>query len=417
MSKQVHQVSNVVVASEVRLQRGPDGSIVCPTGTRDYTFWSRYLDVFRTVTVVARVNDRRSGGLPVEGDGVRVHAIPDFGGGVGLARRYVSVMKLLGSVVALDQSAYILRVPGILGNLLSRMLATQSKPFAVEVVGDPHDVFAPSAIRHPLRPVLRHWMTRSLRRQCRSAVATAYVTQQALQRRYPPSPDTYTTHYSSVELPPEAFASEPRRYGRIANSPPYEIVGVGRLNQAYKGADVLVRAIDLCRRRGMDVRLTWLGDGHTRGELERLAAELDLSDHCRFVGDVPAGSAVRGYLDTADLFVMPSRTEGLPRAMIEAMARGVPCIGSAVGGIPELLEPFEMSPPDDPDRLAQLMMDTLRDPLRMSEMSERNLRKAANYAQGVLRAKRRRFYEIVRDRTSLRFRTSVVSGSPQIANS
>ena len=64
-----------------------------------------------------------------------------------------------------------------------------------------------------------------------------------------------------------------------------------------------------------------------------------LRDRVRFRGQLTTPVDVRAELDRADLFVLPSRQEGLPRAMIEAMARALPCIGSSVGGIPELLQP------------------------------------------------------------------------------
>ena len=63
------------------------------------------------------------------------------------------------------------------------------------------------------------------------------------------------------------------------------------------------------------------------------------------------GHGVTEQLDAADVFVLPSRQEGLPRAMIEAMARSLPCVGSDVGGISELI-PDWVVPPNDPQALA-----------------------------------------------------------------
>ena len=114
------------------------------------------------------------------------------------------------------------------------------------------------------------------------------------------------------------------------------------------------------------------------------------------VGELKAGNAVRAALDAADLFVMPSRTEGLPKAMIEAMARGLPCIGSRVGGIPELLEEEEMFRPDDPGNLAAKIAEVLGDPARMARLSRRNLEVARRYTADVLRTRRNEFYLRVR---------------------
>lgn len=58
-------------------------------------------------------------------------------------------------------------------------------PYGVEIIADPCDVFAPGSIKHPLRPFFRWWFPRDLSRVCQEACAAAFVTKEALQRRYP----------------------------------------------------------------------------------------------------------------------------------------------------------------------------------------------------------------------------------------
>jgi glycosyltransferase involved in cell wall biosynthesis len=120
----------------------------------------------------------------------------------------------------------------------------------------------------------------------------------------------------------------------------------------------------------------------------------------RFLGHLPPGDAVRKELDAADLFVLPSRTEGLPRALIEAMARALPCIGSSVGGIPELLSPSERFPPDDVDALAGKILEILGDRNRCSRLSHENLQKAGDHHLDALRPRRQAFYRAVREATA-----------------
>jgi glycosyltransferase involved in cell wall biosynthesis len=124
-----------------------------------------------------------------------------------------------------------------------------------------------------------------------------------------------------------------------------------------------------------------------------------VKDRITFTGALPAGPAVRGQLDLADLFVMPSRTEGLPRAMVEAMARGLPCIGSSVGGIPELLAQEDLVPPGDADALARKIAEVAGDPHRLAAMSARNLAKAKLYSGSALAERRMAFYRHVREAT------------------
>ena len=146
-------------------------------------------------------------------------------------------------------------------------------------------------------------------------------------------------------------------------------------------------------------RLTLVGDGHLLERYRQMANDLGLSACVRFTGRLPAGEGVRKELDAADVFVMPSLTEGLPRAMVEAMARGLPCVGSTVGGIPELLPAEDLVPPSDAAALAAKLVDVLDDPARLTRMSARNLETSRQYAASIQEERRRAFYRELRDRT------------------
>jgi glycosyltransferase involved in cell wall biosynthesis len=149
----------------------------------------------------------------------------------------------------------------------------------------------------------------------------------------------------------------------------------------------------------MDLRLVLIGDGKHRAELEERAAARGIGDRVHFRGQLTAGAAVRAELDRADVYCMPSRTEGMPRAMVEAMARALPCIGSTMGGIPELLPPEDMVPPGDVDALAAKIREIVTDPARLAAMSARNLRRARDYHEEILRERRSACYHALRERT------------------
>jgi glycosyltransferase involved in cell wall biosynthesis len=85
--------------------------------------------------------------------------------------------------------------------------------------------------------------------------------------------------------------------------------------------------------------------------------------------------------------------------MLEAMARALPCIGSNVGGIPELLSSEDLVSPGDVDRLADKISEVLSDPQRMARMSERNWRVSQEYRYDVVRSREMEFYRQVRIRT------------------
>jgi glycosyltransferase involved in cell wall biosynthesis len=294
------------------------------------------------------------------------------------------------------EDAVIMRVGSTLANVLTPVLLRAGHPFGIEVVGDPDETFSRGGVKHPLRAVFRIWFTRALRQQCRMACAVAYVTEERLQRRYPASPPAFTTHYSSIELSDDAIAGEPRK----ARPPEgrFRLVLIGSLEQLYKGPDVLLRAMARPELRQTELRI--VGTGRHLEELKVLAASLGLSDRVTFTGQLSPGKAVQAELDWADLFVLPSRTEGLPRALIEAMARGMPAVGSTAGGIPELLPPDTLFRPGDPVGLARKIAEVIADPSRREKMGARNHERAKSYRESILRQRRVAMYRHVAQRTA-----------------
>lgn len=291
--------------------------------------------------------------------------------------------------------AVILRVGGQIASCIKPLLFQTGHPYGVEVVADPYDVFAPGSIKSPLRPFLRWYSPPRLRELCFKACAASYVTEEALQKRYP-CPN-FSVSASTVQLTEESFVSEPRSYH--GKTDPFTLIFVGTMAQLYKAPDVLINAVAVCVREGLNLDFVLVGDGQYRGELEALAQKLGLDKRVRFLGQLPSGEAVRSRLDQADLFILPSHQEGLPRAMIEAMARALPCIGSTVGGIPELLPAEDMVSPGDMEALARKIREVVTTPQRMTEMSARNLETAKKYRDEFLQKKRIAFYRHVQEIT------------------
>jgi glycosyltransferase involved in cell wall biosynthesis len=197
----------------------------------------------------------------------------------------------------------------------------------------------------------------------------------------------------------EARAERLRRL-RSSAEPPALCLRLGFLGsfaQLSKGPDVLLRAAAACLKDKLDCEVVLAGEGKFRQTLERLASDLGIMDRVRFLGSLLPGDAVRDFLDQVDLFVLPSRTEGLPRALVEAMARGCPAIGSNVGGIPELLLPEDLVVRDDPRSLAGKIHEVCADPERMIRMSRRNWEGAKGYVPEVVQTRRLEFYRRIRD--------------------
>ncbi|MEM9604982.1 MAG: glycosyltransferase [Pseudomonadota bacterium] len=127
-----------------------------------------------------------------------------------------------------------------------------------------------------------------------------------------------------------------------------------------KGYDVLLDALESFRSRGFDFQLTLLGDGPERSALESQVARLDLQDHVHFKGQTLDN--MPWYLH-ADLFIQPSRSEGFPNTVVEALTCGTVVVASdCPGGIRELVRDGEngvLFATEDPLSLAQALADTV----------------------------------------------------------
>jgi glycosyltransferase involved in cell wall biosynthesis len=144
---------------------------------------------------------------------------------------------------------------------------------------------------------------------------------------------------------------------------PVRIASVGRVTEA-KGADVLLDAFSIVARRHPEAKLTYFGDGELIPRLTSRAAERGLGQRVSFAGYVPSRSEIFGSID---ICVQPSRRESMSNSVIEAMARGIPCVVADVGGMRETIvdgeSGFVVPREDAPacaDAICRLMADRER---------------------------------------------------------
>lgn len=138
--------------------------------------------------------------------------------------------------------------------------------------------------------------------------------------------------------------------------PPATLIGTARLERV-KGFDVLLDALAILKERGEVWHLTLAGDGVERGALEAQAARLGVGDRVTFAGHVTQDE-LRDRYRAARLFVMPSRGEGLPIALLEAMAAGLPFVATDVDGIGEIATEAagRLVPSEDPRAFAEAIL-------------------------------------------------------------
>jgi glycosyltransferase involved in cell wall biosynthesis len=187
-------------------------------------------------------------------------------------------------------------------------------------------------------------------------------------------PNNVQTVYNGVELRPPCLEDRSVVRERLGIGGFREIVlTIGNIRK-IKGIDIFLRAAaQTCKMRPSTLFLI-VGDNHEPAhfsELEELVVELGISKNVRFYGP---SEDVASLLASADVFCLPSRSEGFSNALIEAMAAGIPCIASRVGGNAEAIEDGSngvLVPSEDPTSLSSAISGLLNDPIRAQALGKR----------------------------------------------
>ncbi|HEY7291832.1 MAG TPA: glycosyltransferase [Vicinamibacterales bacterium] len=198
-----------------------------------------------------------------------------------------------------------------------------------------------------LRKELKFWIAAAL--LCDRVVAVCEAARRNMTDGAPSVAHKLVTIRNGAHPPRTDSAQMPAKRG-------FTLVSVARLVRS-KGFDTLLRAVAVAHRVVPDLRLWIVGSGAELNALERLSNELRLEAVVRFCGE---RRDVGNWLHAADVFVLPSRSEGLPISAIEAMAAGLPAIVTDVGGMPELVAlsgAGVVIPVDDVESLARAIVD------------------------------------------------------------
>jgi glycosyltransferase involved in cell wall biosynthesis len=393
----------ILLTSEARFERAPDGTVWASAASGS-TIWNRYLEVFSAVKLAARMVDVQypsAGCVQASTPGLTFCALPPYSGLGGFARSGRTVRAAETDAVRVCP-AVVVRSPSPIAYLAARSALRMGRRYGAQIVGDPDQVFSPGAFQHPLRVPLRYAVTAAQKYVARHAAAVMFVTSQVLQRKYPAEGRVFAG--SDVALDDDAFIAE-RSFERH-ESKPFTLVTVAALDQPYKGIAILLDALSELRQTGRFVQLFVAGAGVLLPELEARAQSLGLNSNVQFMGQLDR-EGVRRMLDAGDVFVLPSLTEGLPRALLEAMARGLPAIATNVGGIPELLPPEDLVPPRNATALARRLRDLMDDAVARRAMGERNRDIAYRFHERVQAPLRRAFLLAVRDACAAATREAV----------
>lgn len=293
----------------------------------------RYLSDFVTVMIRAvpfEDGENRNRYTKISDD-YRVIPIPNLMSLRGIFFKRQEVSRWLRQELC-RYDAVVCRLSGLVGMTAAEICREQNIPYLVECVGNPWDALRYFGNKGKFAAPYFYWKTKQI---IRRAPYVIYVTKEYLQKIFPTKGAWVAC--SNVTLPKQDARIFEKRleHLRWGHQGPVIMGSAGKIDLRYKGYEWVIRSIRMLNEAGIRVRYELAGDGDPSALLTAMKEE-GVEDQVHLVG-VLSHEQVLSWMDGLDLYLQPSETEGLPRALIEAMSRGCPCVGSDAGGIPELL--------------------------------------------------------------------------------
>jgi len=256
-------------------------------------------------------------------------------------------------------------------------------PFALEVVNDP----SAWNMNFFVKMISCHY----LKSMCIRANGVAYVTKEYLQKKYPQkSQNAFSASYSTVDIESKYIVP----YQEYSVKQNFRLVHVANLIDGFdKGHDTVLSVIRCLVCDGYNTEIVFVGDGPGTDTFKQMAKEFGIDDHVFFTGRITNKDDYMNCLKESDAFIFPSHTEGLPRVIIEAMASGLPCIASPVGGTSELIDDWCLVDYNNVNGYVEAIKKLIHDTDLYNKTRKRNIEKSKEFAREVLTAKRNLFYQ------------------------
>lgn len=321
-----------IFCHDLPIYKDKDG-VYCSTTLTDDLF-QRYFRVVDELYVATRVYKIETTYLEAHQEkitlpGVKIIEFPNLNKPQYVLTRIPEAKKRLTDAISKVDLVFIRG--GIIAVLASRICRKAGKPYLVEVAGYAWgEYWNHSYIGKLIAPYMEYQSKKSIR----DAKYVVYVTEKWLQNKYPTNGES--TYASNVILQDIDDDSLDRRLEKISKrkSDDVWVLGTTAVVNKAKGQQYVIEAMSKLDS-SYNIRYELVGTGNIE-YLKKIAKKYNVENRVVFRGEL-SHQEVLNWLDTIDTYIQPSMQEGLPRALIEAMSRGCPAIGSTTAGIPELL--------------------------------------------------------------------------------
>ncbi len=360
-----------------------------------YDFYQRYLRVFDKLRLVTRcVHEDYLGKSRVLLDDPRIEYVPlPFFSGPA---QYVKVYHMIGKAIRNITDgcdAAILRLPSTVAQRVAYQVMKSGIPYGTELVFDAKDAL--DSATNIFERILWYRIHKQMVYTCNKANGVACVTANYMQSHYTSKrPDAFFANYSSLALP-RAFYTSARQYPEdkvfVVSHVCTQVMYNGR-----KGYNEIIEAMKILKERNVKVRVEFAGPDYHNGiqQLTNFTKMLNVEDRVKFIGGLNR-QQLSEYLEASDLYVMPTRAEGLPRVIIEAMAKGLPCITTPVSGNPELVSEHFLVDYSDITTLADRIEELVMNKTIYEKTSKENFDRSLQYEASVLEKHRDSYYKML----------------------
>lgn len=361
-------------------------------------FLSRYIRVFDKVRLALRCIEEKNikpQRVLIDNPKIEVYPIPIFHGPKEYALTYFKIGKILRNVVE-GCDAAILRLPSTIAQRAYKRIIKSGIPYATEIVFDAND--GKETASNMLESFLWGKIDRQMKKICYNADGVSCVTEKYLQKRYfSKKTGHFESHYSTLALN-KSFFTSPRSY------PDHSPLTIAHVDlqiglHSRKGTDIIIKALEKLKRRGVVVNVKFAGDDwdNSTEAILSYAKDHHVDGQVQCVGFLTRDK-LESFLNDSDLFVLPTKAEGLPRVIIEAIAKGLPTITTPASGNPELIPAKYLVDFYDVDGLAERIETFVTSKEAYEEASKVNFEHSLQYEASILEERRDKFYNNLRAR-------------------
>lgn len=320
-------------------------------------------------------------------DNLNVVSIPDFKSIKGLIFNYFRAREIVNATVDSHQ-IIVVRQPSASGTMAAKEALRRKIPIMAEFVACTYDAYWNYNWKGKLIAHYKMWVQKKMVKKLPYLI---YVTKEFLQKRYPSS--AKQINCSNVELKSIDKESLNTRLIKIKNQTENRILKIGTvaaLDVPFKGQADVIKAIAVLKRKGFNFEYHLVGQGDKQFLFETAQKE-NVLDLIKIVGPLKH-EQVFDFYDQIDLYIQPSKQEGLPRALIEAMSRACPSLGARTAGIPELLDDDFIFQPGNVSEIAKKL--TKFNKTIMLQQAEINFNKSQEFSREILEKRRKDFYDV-----------------------